>query len=81
MMMAAQLKRGSSGLVSEDIIQARKSFDLQMQSIKAKPTPVKQVEDLRLPLHSGTIFARHYHPAPTKKIRSWWCIFMAVALL
>lgn len=67
-MMAAQLKRGSNGFVSEDIIHARKSFDLQMQSIKAKPTPVKQVEDLRLPLHSGTIFARHYHPAPTKKL-------------
>ena len=26
------------------------------------------MEDLRLPLHSGTIFARHYHPAPNKKL-------------
>lgn len=67
-MMAAQLKRGNSGFVTEDLIQARKSFDLQIQSIKAKPTPVKRVEDLRLPLHSGTIFARHYNPAPSKKL-------------
>ena len=33
-MMAAQLKRGNSGFVTEDLIQARKNFDLQIQSIK-----------------------------------------------
>lgn len=66
--MAVQLKQGKVGLISPDINQSRKSFDLQMQSIRSKPTPVKRVEDLRLPLHSGTIFARHYHPAPTKKL-------------
>ena len=67
-MMAVQLKQGNRGFIGADVIRARKSFDLQMQSIKSKPTPVKQVEDIRLPLHSGTIFARHYHPAPSKKL-------------
>jgi acetyl esterase len=67
-MMAAQFRQGNSGLLSDDVIRARKLFDLQMQSIQSKPTAVKRVEDLRLPLHSGTIFARHYHPAPSKKL-------------
>lgn len=67
-MMAIQLKQGNSGLISEDIIQSRKNFDLQMQSIKSKPTFVKRVEDIRLPLQSGRIFARHYHPEPSKKL-------------
>lgn len=67
-MMAVQLKQGKSGLISSDIAESRKNFDLQMQSIRNKPTLVKRVEDLRLPLHSGTIFARHYHPAPNKKL-------------
>mgnify|MGYP003513949342 FL=1 len=67
-MMATQLRQGNSGFIGADVIRARKNFDLQMQSIKTKPTAVKRVEDLRLPLHSGTIFARHYHPAPSKKL-------------
>ena len=60
-MMAAQLKQGKTGFIGADVQRSRKAFDLQMQSIKVKPTPVKQVEDLRLPLQSGTVFARHYH--------------------
>ena len=36
--------------------------------LTAKPSAVKQVEDLRLPVQSGTVFARHYHPAPNKKL-------------
>ncbi|WP_374667934.1 alpha/beta hydrolase [Acinetobacter sp.] len=67
-MMAAQLKQGKTGFIGEDVQRSRKAFDLQMQSILSKPTAVKQVEDLRLPLQSGTVFARHYHPAPNKKL-------------
>lgn len=67
-MMAAQLKQGKSGFIGADVHRSRKAFDLQMQSITAKPTPVKLVEDLRLPLQSGTVFARHYHPSPNKKL-------------
>lgn len=67
-MMAAQLKQGRVGFIGADYKKSRKQFDLQMQSIKHKPTSIKQVEDLRLPLQSGTVFARHYHPAPNKKL-------------
>ena len=66
--MAAQLKQGKTGFIGADLNRARKAFDLQMQALKAKPTPVRQVEELRLPLQSGTVFARHYHPAPNKKL-------------
>ncbi|WP_180116538.1 alpha/beta hydrolase [Acinetobacter sp. YH12140] len=67
-MMAAQLKQGKSGFVTEDYVKSRKLFDLQMESIKTNPTFVKQVQDIRLPLQSATLFARHYHPAPNKKL-------------
>ena len=66
--MAAQLKQGKTGFIGADLNRARKAFDLQMQALKAKPTPVRQIEELRLPLQSGTVFARHYHPAPNKKL-------------
>lgn len=67
-MMAAQLKQGKTGFIGADVPRARKAFALQMQALKAKPAPLRQVEDLRLPLQSGTVFARHYHPAPNKKL-------------
>ncbi|MGE8684368.1 MAG: alpha/beta hydrolase [Acinetobacter sp.] len=67
-MMAAQLKQGKSGFITLDYQQSRKQFELQMESIKSKPTAVKYVQDLRLPLQSGTVFARHYHPTPNKKL-------------
>ncbi|MCX2633120.1 alpha/beta hydrolase fold domain-containing protein, partial [Klebsiella pneumoniae] len=53
---------------SEDVAQARVAFDARMKTIQARPTAVKMVEELRLPLQSGSIFARHYHPAPQKKL-------------
>ncbi len=67
-MMAAQLKQGRQGFIGADYEKSRKQFDLQMQSLRNKITAVKHVEDLRLPLQSGTVFARHYHPAPGKKL-------------
>lgn len=67
-MMATQLKQGKTGFIGADVPRARKAFALQMQALKAKPAPLRQVEDLRLPLQSGTVFARHYHPAPNKKL-------------
>lgn len=67
-LMALQLKQGKSGFIGKDITQSRTYFELNMQSILAKPTEVKSVDDLRLPLQSATIFARHYHPAPQKKL-------------
>ncbi len=50
-MMAAQLKQGKSGFVTEDYVKSRKLFDLQMESIKTKPTFVKQVARLYVYLY------------------------------
>lgn len=67
-LMAAQLKQGKSGFINENLERSRQQFEQQMQFIKAKPTAIQYVEDIRLPLQSGSIYARHYHPAPTKKL-------------
>ncbi|MBP6353800.1 MAG: alpha/beta hydrolase [Acinetobacter sp.] len=66
--MAVQMKQGRSGLIGADLVQSRREFDAQMLSIVSKATFVAEVEDIRLPLQSGTLFARHYHPAPNKKL-------------
>ncbi len=54
------------GFIGSDPLESRRAFDAQMQAIRQKPTDIELVEDIRLPLQSGTIFARHYHPAPNK---------------
>ena len=78
-LMAIQLKQGQHSFISEDAVQSRQLFDERMKAIQTKPTPVKAVEDLRLPLQNGTIFARHYHPAPQKNCR-WSFSIMVVHL-
>lgn len=67
-LMAAQLKQGKSGFIGPNVEYSRKAFETQIQSITHKSTHVQYVEDIRLPLQSGTVFARHYHPAPNKKL-------------
>lgn len=67
-LMAAQLKQGKSGFIGANVSYSRKAFEAQIQSITHRSTYVQQVEDIRLPLQSGTIHARHYHPAPHKKL-------------
>lgn len=67
-LMAVQLKQGKSGFIGADPHKSRNNFESQIQSITHKSTPVKLVEEVRLPLQSGSILARHYHPAPTKKL-------------
>lgn len=67
-LMAAQLKQGKAGFIGENVERSRKAFESQMQSIVHKPTHVQFIEDIRLPLQSGSIYARHYHPAPSKKL-------------
>lgn len=67
-LMAIQHKQGKFGLLSGQPEQDRRAFETQIQDITAKKTPVKHVETLRLPLQSGTVFARHYHPDPQKKL-------------
>ena len=67
-LMAAQLKQGKVGFIGENVERSRKQFESQMQSITNKSTHVQLVEDIRLPLQSGSVYARHYHPAPNKKL-------------
>ena len=67
-LMAAQLKQGKVGFINDNVERSRKQFEVQMQSITHKSTHVQFVEDIRLPLQSGSIYARHYHPAPNKKL-------------
>lgn len=67
-LMAAQLKQGKTGFIGTDIQKSRENFELNMQAIAGQQTEVKSVDDLKLPLQSATIFARHYHPAPNKKL-------------
>jgi len=66
--LAIEHKQGKIKLIDTDLLHAREQFEKQMISIQFKPTKVERVEDLRLPLQSGVIFARHYHPAPHKKL-------------
>lgn len=66
--MALQHQQGRIGLIGEDLMQSRKEFEEQMQLIRTHATKVKRVEDIRLPLQNGTVSARHYHPAPHKKL-------------
>lgn len=67
-LMAVQFKQGKTGFIGADVQQSRKEFIHQVQNITHKVTAVSKVEDIRLPLQSGTILARHYHPAPSKKL-------------
>lgn len=67
-LMAVQIKQGYSGIVGADIRLSRQQFDTQMSMIVNKVTMVELVRDIQLPLQSGTIRARHYHPSPNKKL-------------
>ncbi len=67
-MMAIQHKQGHVGFIGEDYSASRDAFEKQMHSIRRKPTAIAHVEDLQLPLQSGTILARHYHPNPQDKL-------------
>ena len=67
-LMAVQIKQGRIGFIGEDPIESRRQFDAQTLAILNKATQIESVEDIRLPLQSGTVFARHYHPAPNKKL-------------
>lgn len=67
-LMAVQIKQGRIGFLGDDPIESRRQFDAQMLAILNKSTFIESVEDIRLPLQSGTVFARHYHPATNKKL-------------
>lgn len=67
-LMAVRHKQGDVGLIGDDLSQSRQLLELQFLYLRRKATPIKHVEDLDLALQSGQIQARHYHPAPHKKL-------------
>lgn len=67
-LMAAQHQQGKQNLLSENYLLSRQQFENQIRILTHKVTPLKKVQNLRLPLQSGTVCARHYHPAPHKKL-------------
>ena len=67
-LMAVQLKQGKIGFIGSDVEKSRQHFEKNMKSIVGKPTAIKRIENLKLNLESGLIHARHYHPAPNKKL-------------
>lgn len=67
-LMAIQFKQGVKGLIGTNIATSRQTFELNTQTLLEKVTAIARVKDLKLPLQSGEIGARHYHPAPNKKL-------------
>lgn len=67
-MLALQYIQGQRGFLGSELQHSRQSFEKQMCILVAKPTAVASIQDLRLPLASGTLVARHYHPKPHKKL-------------
>lgn len=67
-LMAIKHKQGDAGLIGDDIIQSREFLEMQFLALRKAATPIQHVEDLKLALQSGDIKARHYHPAPNKKL-------------
>lgn len=65
---AIQAKQGKTTLIGADPEKSRQIFEQQMQSIATTATEIEMVEDIRLNLQNGLVFARHYHPAPKKKL-------------
>lgn len=53
--MAVQIKQRRIGFIGDDPIESRRQFDAQMLAILNKPTFIEFVEDIRLPLQSGTV--------------------------
>ena len=67
-LMAIKHKEGKVGFLADDVANTRRQFEQQIRILSKHKTPVHQIQDLRLPLASGTIKARHYHPQPNKKL-------------
>ncbi len=67
-LLAMQELKGQSDFITHNYLQDRVNFQQQMRSIRAKPTEIKLVEDLTLPLNRQNVHARRYHPNPKKKL-------------
>lgn len=67
-LLAVQHLQNKHGFIETDYKKSRRVFQLQMQSLKLKPTPIKNVQDLILALPHYKIKARHYHPKPNQAL-------------
>lgn len=67
-MLALQILQNRADFIEADYQRSRALFEQQMLSIRTKPTAIKKVEDIKLPLKKQTIYARLYHPNPGKKL-------------
>lgn len=67
-LMALRHKEGKVGFLASDLATTRQQYEQQIQLFLRYKTTIAQVQDLRLPIASGTLKARHYHPQPHKKL-------------
>lgn len=67
-LMAIKYKQRQIGFLAQDVERTRHRYEQQMRLLSARQTKVAQIQDLRLPLASATLKARHYHPKPNKKL-------------
>ena len=67
-LMAVKHKEKKIGFIADDVATTRRRYEQQIQIFARYKTAIQQIQDLRLPLASGTLKARHYHPQPHKKL-------------
>lgn len=67
-LMAMQHKQGRAGFLAQDLSRTRQNYEQKIKLLSTYKTKIRQIQDLRLPLASGTLKARHYHPQPNKKL-------------
>lgn len=67
-LMALKHKEGKTGFLAQNVATTRRHYEQQIKLLSRQKTAIAQVQDLRLPLASGTLKARHYHPQPKKKL-------------
>jgi acetyl esterase len=67
-LMALKYKQGKAGFLAANTKMTRQNYEKQINLLSGCKTLIHQIQDLRLPLASGTLKARHYHPNPNKKL-------------
>ena len=67
-LMAIQHKQGRASFLAQDVSRTRYQYEQKIKLLSIYKTVIRQIQDLRLPLASGTLKARHYHPQPNKKL-------------
>lgn len=66
--MAIQHAQNQAHFMDVDYQKSRENFQNNMAAILSKPTKIKYVKDIVLPLQQQSLNARHYHPKTAKKL-------------